>query len=242
MASHLIGSTDSPPPRSASVAECRTWSHGSQRMGLDANVSRKRLFGTRHDFGSGRADNTLQHGDHMFQTTTSQHFAPRRLHDTLAQGDTRLQRKLNEWDTQATLKKKESIGKIQHTQHMLRRAGASEKLFGGTIAQGGRVGKDPLGLRPSLALKSFESTANASFRNWSSAVPAQPSLIQQPPGPYAAPRPFPTVFGVPSGENSMLDRSFQAGSMNPRVYSNEANSLVRHKGPLANASGNFYMG
>jgi len=125
---------------------------------------------------------------------------------------------------------------------MLRRAGASEKLFGGTIAQGGRVGKDPLGLRPSLALKSFESTANASFRNWSSAVPAQPSLIQQPPGPYAAPRPFPTVFGVPSGENSMLDRSFQAGSMNPRVYSNEANSLVRHKGPLANASGNFYMG
>jgi len=49
MASHLIGSTDSPPPRSASVAECRTWSHGSQRMGLDANVSRKRLFGTRHD-------------------------------------------------------------------------------------------------------------------------------------------------------------------------------------------------
>merc|ERR1711865_623119 len=118
MASHLIGSTDSPPPRSASVAECRTWSHGSQRMGLDANVSRKRLFGTRHDFGSGRADNTLQHGDHMFQTTTSQHFAPRRLHDTLAQGDTRLQRKLNEWDTQATLKKKESIGKIQHTQQM----------------------------------------------------------------------------------------------------------------------------
>jgi len=145
----------------------------------------------------------------MFQTTTSQHFAPRRLHDTLAQGDTRLQRKLNEWDNQATLKKKESIGKIQHTQHMLRRAGASEKLFGGTIAQGGRVGKDPLGLRPSLALKSFESTANASFRNWSSAVPVQPSLIQQPPGPYAAPRPFPTVFGVPSGENSMLDRSFQ---------------------------------
>merc|ERR1712166_1415795 len=56
MASHLIGSTDSPPPRSASVAECRTWSHGSQRMGLDANVSRKRLFGTRHDFGSGRAE------------------------------------------------------------------------------------------------------------------------------------------------------------------------------------------
>ena len=77
------------------------------------------------------------------------------------------------------------------------------------IASDFQVGKDPLGLRPSLALNSFESTANASFQNWSSAAPAQPNLIQQPAGPYAAPKPFPTVFGVPSGESSMLDRSFQ---------------------------------
>merc|ERR1711959_219210 len=111
-----------------------------------------------------------------FQTTTQLHFAPRRLHDSLAETEARVQAKRTLWDAEAQVNIAEAAARKKETRQVLARNIAFEKPLGGTLAQGGRVGKDPLGLRPSATYPTFESTSRASFRNWHAADPDTPEV------------------------------------------------------------------
>lgn len=210
---------------------------GAARGGLNPSMSRKRVFGTRHDFAPSISVNS----ERMFQTTAQLHYAPRRLHDSLAEAEARVQARQAQWDAEAQRNIRESALMKKATLATLRKAKSFEKPLGGTLAQGGRVGKDPFSLRPSATYPRYESTTNTAYRHWQNAAREEQQVIDQPPGLYPLPAPFPTVFGVPAGEPCMLDRARKMPTINPREMSSGADKLARHAGPVTRSCGNFYM-